>query len=80
MTDLERAAAHARAMTTATHTPACEQRLADWRHDYAMHRMFGGLDPGPKPVCDGCVSDTDREQWRRMADEAEAHLARKEGT
>ena len=77
MTSLADAAAHARAMSTARHTPECppRDRLPRWvnEHDDDL-RIIGGHE-GPPP-CPGCVTDAERALWGRLADEMEAYMAR----
>lgn len=72
MSDLQAFAAHCRAMSTAKHTVDCVERLAEWRRRSALSYRLRQ----PKPECTGCVTDTDRALWTRLADEADAFLAR----
>ena len=69
---------HARAMAEAEHKPECERRVPDWLHARDMHFYFTGYDdPGPRPEpCPGCITDDERELWRRLADEADEYLGR----
>jgi len=59
---------HARAMAGAQHKPECLTECLDWRGI----RKF----TLPRHGCPGCVTDADRELWTRLADEADAWLAR----
>lgn len=74
MTDLERFRVYARTMATAEHTPTCAERRAEWVLQTRLQAHFDVPDPGPRPECDGCVTDDDRALWARLADEATAYL------
>ena len=65
--DLAKAADHYRRMADADHRPDCH---VEWAEGWDIRRRVT-----PNPDCPGCVTDTERDQWRRLADEAERHLA-----
>lgn len=81
-------AEHARRMATAEHTPECVEKRRDalrkagpkWDVNYddagdPVSLSWLGTVPPPNP-CPGCVTDAERDLWARLADEAEAYLAR----
>lgn len=70
MSDLTTFADHARAMADAQHKPEC--CIARYHVGWGS---FAGYDY-PDPACPGCVTDADRALWTRLADEADAWLAR----
>jgi hypothetical protein len=73
-------------MAEADHSPECDQAFDLARNRWNYLRMFGewledrgwGPRPTDPPVrCPGgCITDTDRALWKRLADEADAHLNR----
>lgn len=69
MSELSVFAAHARTMVTADHRPEC------WGTEL---RHWGPLKVRPNPECPGCVTDAERDLWRRLADEVDAYLGRDE--
>lgn len=64
MSDLTAFRDHCRAMADARHRPDCPGR--------DPHRSY--LKPDPK-VCRGCVTETDRALFVRLADEVDTYLA-----
>jgi hypothetical protein len=77
MSDLTLFRDHARRMADAQHTLDCEARREDWELALRRHARWDNFPhPGPKPECWGCVTDADRALWIRLADEADAYLAR----
>jgi hypothetical protein len=70
MSDLTAFRDHARVMSTATHKPECRAWLP---LNYRGHGW-----KYPDPGCPGCVTQPDRVLWARLADEADAYLARDE--
>ena len=72
-TDLEDFAAHARYMATARHRDDCpSQRPAPITHRSRDEITLTFT------LCRGCVTDTDRALWARLADEVDAWLGRDE--
>ena len=69
-TDLEDFGAHARYMSTAEHRDDCRAEDA-WGLRHIVPRW-----EHPDPTCPGCVTDTDRALWARLADEVDAWLGR----
>lgn len=67
MSDLEIARDHARRMSTAVHRDDCRgHQPSRWGWAREIH---------PDPACPGCISDDDRAEWARQADEIDAYLA-----
>lgn len=86
MSDLTRFRDHARAMSTAEHKPECDHLTAkppprwlslidDEGYIYAMALNPEALS-WERPRCPGCITDTDRALWDRLANEADAYLDR----
>lgn len=86
MTGLTDFAAHARDMAKSKHqddcpdqqppvmdgfTATCEQPQPHDRHPWFKFDLSWTC-PG---VCGGCMSDTERDLWQRLADEIDQHLA-----
>lgn len=67
MSELERFRDHAAQMATAPHSPEC---WADIKDTWGWQKRIY-----PNPECAGCISDTDRALWARLADEVDAYLA-----
>jgi hypothetical protein len=65
VSDLSAFRDHARAMAGAQHKPECRRPLP-----------INGWSTSGDPGCPGCVTDADRALWTRLADEADAWLAR----
>lgn len=70
MSDLTTFRDHARRMATAEHQLECRGE----RDQHA--RQWAPLYVWPDPACAGCVTSADRVLWQRLADEADAYLAR----
>lgn len=70
---------HARQMAVADHVPECpgtpERVAAHAKGVRGYRRLFGEDHPKATPVepCPGCVSDSDRELWKRLADEVDTY-------
>lgn len=92
MSDLTKARDHARAMQRHQQHCKRTKRLnepdydGDWwlsctrddpheEHDWTGDWM-GAFDWTCPGICGGCTPERDRELWRRLADELDAHLAR----
>ena len=72
MSDLTGFRDHARRMATATHTPDCTTlQPTRWGGTRTVH---------PDPTCPGCITDTNRALWVRLADEADNYLDRHQDT
>lgn len=72
MSDLTAFRDHARTMSRRTHRPDCPlwKKVGEFAHlcsDSCTH---------PEPRCPGCVTNADRELWKRLADEVDAYLSR----
>lgn len=84
MSDLSSFRDHARAMSTAEHKPECTgtpERIASRERDRRGYRaIFREEHPKLPPLepCLGCVTDTDRALWLRLADEVDAYLTHDE--
>jgi hypothetical protein len=77
MSDLQAFAAHARTMSTAEHKPNCppRDRVKLWINEWSEEEgCWGGYEKPAK--CFGCVTDSDRALWTRLADETDAYLSR----
>lgn len=71
MSDLTRFRDHCAAMATSDHRQDCIDRQTAWRDRMQLRRWWDIPDPGPEPVCDGCMTPTDRELFARLAAEVD---------
>lgn len=75
MSDLTRFRDHCAAMSTSEHRSDCVERLKRWRADVAIHARWVTRDPGPEPVCAGCMNAADRDLFARLAAEVDDYRA-----